>query len=279
MPTITASDGTRLHVDEHGDPAGRPVVLVAGFRAATTSWKSQQRALARAGYRVIALDKRGHGASEVGPDGGHTMQRHGRDIRDLLETLDLADVSLVGGSLGGNSIWALLADADPASRAATARVRNILIVDQTPKMLNDATWPHGFYGYDEQNRDTYFATGIPDPGRVPARSKGVVRIARVLRALQPQKLPRQLTPAELELIGDHARRDWRDTIASASVPVRFVAGAESELWPATHAAASAALNPLASSVVIPEDGHAANIEQPKAFNRVLLEWLARPAAE
>ncbi|WP_394553480.1 alpha/beta fold hydrolase [Agromyces sp. MMS24-JH15] len=279
MPSITATDDTRLHYDESGDPGGRPVVLVAGFRAATTSWKPQRRALDRAGYRVIALDKRGHGASEVGPAGGHTMERHGRDIRDLLEALDLADVSLVGGSLGGNSIWAMLADADPASRLATARVRDILIVDQTPKMLNDATWPHGFYGYDEQNRDRYFATGIPDPGRVPARSKGLVRIARVLRALQPQKLPRALTPAELELIGDHARRDWRDTIAATPVPVRFVAGAESELWPASHAAASAALTSLASSVVIPKDGHAANIEQPTAFNRILLEWLARPVVE
>lgn len=273
MPTISASDGTTLHYDEFGDPAGRPVVLIAGFKAAATSWKFQLKPLVAAGHRVIAFDKRGHGASDVGPAGGHTMQRHGRDIRDLLDTLDLADASLVGGSMGGNSIWAMIAD--PESAGAAARVRDILIVDQTPKMLNDDTWPHGFYGYDEQNRDTYFATSIPDPGRFPLRAKGLVRIGRLLRVMEPTKQSRELTPAELEVLHDHATLDWRETIAAARVPARFVAGAESEFWPAAHAAASAALNPLASSIVIPKDGHAANIEQPEAFNRVLLEWLAR----
>jgi hypothetical protein len=38
MPLITASDGARLGCLESGDPFGRPVVLVAGFKAPATSW-------------------------------------------------------------------------------------------------------------------------------------------------------------------------------------------------------------------------------------------------
>ena len=41
--------------------------------------------------------------------------------------------------------------------------------------------------------------------------------------------------------------------------------------------AAAAPNPLADSIVIDRDGHAANIEQPAAFNRIVLDWLARRA--
>ncbi|WP_127794850.1 alpha/beta fold hydrolase [Agromyces sp. LHK192] len=273
MTDFTASDGTRLHFDEHGDPAGRAVVLIAGFKAAATTWMYQTKALAKAGYRVIALDRRGHGASDVGPDGSHDMDRHGRDIRDLLDHLALEDATLVGGSMGGNSIWAMLAE------SGSARVRDVVIVDQTPKMLNDAGWAHGFYGFDASNADSYFATSIPDPGRFPLRSKGIVRIARILRAMRPGGGERGFTAAELELLNDHAKRDWRDAIAAADVPALFVAGAESEFWPASHAEASAALNRLATSAVIERDGHAANIEQPKAFNRALLEWLGRaPAA-
>ena len=116
MPEFTASDGARLNYLESGDPKGRPVLLVAGFKAPATSWKPQFAALEKAGYRVIALDRRGHGRSEVGPDESHTMDRHGADIRDAFATLGLEDVTIVGQSMGGNATWALLADGrSPAS--------------------------------------------------------------------------------------------------------------------------------------------------------------------
>ncbi|ANJ28414.1 alpha/beta fold hydrolase [Agromyces aureus] len=272
MPSITSSDDVDLHYLEWGDPSARTVVLIAGFKAAATSWRYQVKPLERAGLRVIAFDRRGHGRSGVGPADGHTMRRHGADIRDLLESLDLHDATLVGQSMGANSIWAMLR----ATPDAAARVRDVVTVDQTPKMLNDDDWAHGFYDYDATNRDTFFATGIPDPGRFPAKAKGLVRIARILRAMElPKGGKPTFTAAELELLHDHAIADWRSTIAATSVPTLFVAGAESEFWPSAHAAASAALNSLASSTVIAHDGHAANIEQPARFNDELLAFLAR----
>ena len=107
MPTITSSDGVPLSYLETGDPAARPVVLIAGFKASATSWHYQLKPLARAGHRVIAFDRRGHGRSGIGA-GDHTMDRHGADIHDLLTALELDDVTLVGQSMGGNAIWALV---------------------------------------------------------------------------------------------------------------------------------------------------------------------------
>jgi pimeloyl-ACP methyl ester carboxylesterase len=49
MATITTSDGVRLHYLDDGDPAGPPVVLLAGFRAPATSWSPQWDALRGAG--------------------------------------------------------------------------------------------------------------------------------------------------------------------------------------------------------------------------------------
>ncbi len=269
LPTITSSDGVRLNYLEMGDPTGRPVVLVAGFKAPATSWRYQLKPLARAGCRVIAFDRRGRGASEVGP-GDHTMDRHGADIHDLLAELALEDVTLVGQSMGGNAVWSLV------QQFGTGGIRDIVIVDQTPKMLNAADWAYGFYDVDETNVDTTFAAGIPDPGRHPVKSKGLVRMSRVLKAMEIPKGGRPtFTEAELALLKDHAKRDWRPVIADVDRPVFFIAGAESEFWPAEHAAASAALNPLASSTVIERDGHAANIEQPQRFNEALLGFLQR----
>ena len=270
MTSITASDGVRLDYTESGDPAGRAVVLLAGFRAPRTSWARQVRALDRAGHRVIAVDLRGHGTSGTG-DQTTTMARRGADLADLLEALDVRDAVLVGASMGGNTVWAYL-DAFGADRVA-----GVIIVDQTPRMLNSAEWPHGFYDYDEGNRDTFFASDIPDPGRFPLTRKGLPRIIRLLRALDTS-LPRTLSTDELAVLGDHATADWRPVIARTTVPVLFVAGAQSELWPSSHAGASAALSPLAASVVIARDGHAANIEQWREFNRIMLSFVGRLGA-
>jgi len=267
MPFITTDDGVRLSYTEQGTPDGQPVVLIAGFKAPATSWKPQQKALADAGYRVLSFDRRGHGLSER-PETGANMARHGDDVADFLDQLDLRDAVLVGGSMGGNTIWSYL------SSHSSERVRAVVIVDQTPKMLNSADWPHGFYDYTDDNRDTLFAVTVPDPGRVSIASKGPVRIGRLLKALGGGER-RELTEPERELLGDHAKADWRAVIARTEVPVLFIAGGESEFWPAEHAAASAALAPRGSSVVIEKDGHAANIEQPRRFNEALLGFLAK----
>lgn len=266
MTTIMADDGVRLDYTESGPATGRPVVLVAGFKAAATSWRYQVPALARAGYRVIALDIRGHGAAEhpVAVD----MDRRGRDVRDALDGLDLARAVIVGGSMGANTIWSYVA------QCGTERLAAAVTVDQTPKMLNTSDWPHGFYGYNESNRDTYFAEGIPRTGMGTPLYRRGRRLVRLLRAMSGAE--RTTTPGELALLHDHATRDWRPVIATADLPVLFVAGQESEFWPASHAAACQVLAPLGTSVVLAHDGHAANIEQPKAFNKALLRFL--PAA-
>lgn len=281
MPEIMSSDGVRLNYVESGDPKGRPVLLVAGFKAPATSWRPQLPALENAGYRVIALDRRGHGASGVGPSADRDtndlgpdntqrpMDRHGADIGDAIRELGLVDATVVGQSMGGDAIWAMLA------AGGGAGIRDLVIVDQTPRMLRGDDWEHGFYGYDDTNADTYFATGIPDPGRHSVASKGPVRVARLLKAMDLKAAKAGFTPAELELLNDHARRDWRPVIAASTLPVLFVAGRESEFWPCEHAAAAASLAPRGESIVIEKAGHATNIEQPKAFDEVLLRWLAR----
>jgi len=271
---MTTSDGVRLEYTERGNPSGGPVVLVAGFKAAATSWAANAVALERAGCRVIAVDRRGHGLSEA-VEHGATMARHGEDLHELLEALDVRDAILIGGSMGGNVIWAMI------DRFGTDRVAAVVIVDQTPRMLGSDEWPHGFYDYDASNADSLFANGVPNPGRVSVWSKGPVRVLRVVRALRGGRRAERGGPAyrpdELALLGDHAKADWRRTIAKTDVPVLFVAGDESEFWPASHAPAAAALAPKGRAVVIRRAGHAANIEQPKRFNTAVLEFLAELA--
>ena len=95
------------------------------------------------------------------------MARHGRDLGELLEHLDLTDVTLVGASMGGNTIWAYV------DQFGSCRLAGVLIDDQTPKMINTADWPYGFYGFTPENAGTYFAAGIPPT--TPERNRAAVR--------------------------------------------------------------------------------------------------------
>ena len=271
MPDITTNDGVRLHYTDEG--TGAPVVLVAGFRAAATTWVYQTEYLLGQGYRVLGFDRRSHGKSEDPPH-GHRMARHGRDLADLLDAAGLTgnrDVVLVGGSMGASTIWAYV------DQLGTADIRGIVTVDQTPKMSNEDEWTHGFYGYGADNLGTFFAAGPPDTGRgTPIAERGV-RLERLMTALNltPADLvPRPLPATALALLRDHAVQDWRDVVARIDVPSLFVAGRESELWPCEHAPAAAATNPLARSLVIEDCGHAANVEQPDEFNAALGDFLA-----
>ncbi|OON80023.1 alpha/beta fold hydrolase [Streptomyces tsukubensis] len=269
MPSMTTDDGVRLHyLDEGGD--GPPVVLVAGFKAPATSWKYQQPVLAAAGHRVLSLDRRSHGGSDD-PEHGHTMARHGEDLDQFLAALDIRDAVLVGGSMGASTIWSRVAS------FGTGRIRGVVTVDQTPRMLASADWPHGFYGYTEENRDTYFADGVPQTGRgtSPLRRPDVVpRLVSALGLSLKDGLKRPpLSPRALALLHDHAVSDWREVVDRIDVPALLVAARDSELWPCEHAAAAAEHNPLVGSVVLEKCGHAANIERPAEFNRVLLDFL------
>jgi pimeloyl-ACP methyl ester carboxylesterase len=101
-----------------------------------------------------------------------------------------------------------------------------------------------------------------------------VRIARLLKGLDAKAARAGFTAAELELLNDHAKRDWRPAIAATTVPVLFVAGRESEFWPCEHAAAAAALAPKGTSAIIEKAGHPTNLEQPKVFDELLGRFLA-----
>jgi non-heme chloroperoxidase len=266
MPTILTSDGVNLHYTDDGE--GQAVVLIAGFTASAESWELQRTALLAAGFRVLGFDRRSHGSSD-NPAWGQRMSRHGKDVRDFLDAAGLDRVVLVGGSMGASTIWAYydLFGAD--------RLRGVVTVDQTPKMINDEVWPHGVYGLTRTNVGTFFEDGVPDTGHGLPVEKSVQRVGRLIEALgRPPRMSDPRAPETWPLLQNHAEQDWRDVVARLSVPSLFIAGRESQLWPCEHATASAALNSRASAVILEDCGHAANIDQPDQVNEQLLKFLA-----
>ena len=266
MPTFrTTDDVTLAHTDEG---SGLPVVLVHGFTAPATAWALTVDALLAAGYRVVAFDRRAHGESET-PAHGQRMARHGRDLGELLEHLDLRDAVVVGASMGGNTLWAYVDQFGPG------RLAGAVVVDQTPKMLNADGWTHGFYGYGRDNAGTLFEHGVPDTGRGRTVDRSGAAVARLVERLgAPPAFRDGTAPETLPLLADHALADWRDVVRRFPRPLLMVAGGESQIWPCEHAAAAVANNPRGRARVIEDAGHAVSIDQPDLFNEALLQFLA-----
>jgi non-heme chloroperoxidase len=271
MPTFRTTDDVTLAYTDEGE--GRPVVLVHGYTAPAASWVLTVDALLDAGYRAIAFDRRAHGESET-PAHGQRMARHGRDLGELLAHLDLEGAVVVGASMGGNTLWAYVDQFGPA------RLAGAVIVDQTPKMLNDHGWEHGFYGYEPTNAGTLFANGVqvPGGGRTVDRSgPAVLRLVERLGA--PPAFRDPTAPETLPLLADHALQDWRDVVRRFPLPLLMLAGRESQIWPCEHAEAAVAGSLRGRALVIEDAGHAITFDQPDRFNEVLLDFLAGVDAE
>ena len=91
--------GQRLAYVDEG--RGAALLLVHGWPETMRIWWRNIAPLAAAGFRVIAPDLRGFGASDVAADGFHDVPSHSRDLAALLDHLGIAQVVLVGGDLGG----------------------------------------------------------------------------------------------------------------------------------------------------------------------------------
>jgi haloalkane dehalogenase len=97
--TISDDDGgtMRIHYVEAGDPQGRPVVVLHGNPSWSYIWRHQIRAVADAGYRVIAPDLGGMGMSDKPAElSDYSVARHVAWMRSaLIDELGLDDITFV----------------------------------------------------------------------------------------------------------------------------------------------------------------------------------------
>jgi pimeloyl-ACP methyl ester carboxylesterase len=101
-------NGIELHLLEEGD--GPLLVLCHGFPELAWSWRKQIPALAEAGYRVIAPDMRGYGASSApGETEAYDVLSLCGDLCGLLDAEGEEQAVFVGHDWGAHAVWSLAA--------------------------------------------------------------------------------------------------------------------------------------------------------------------------
>jgi 3-oxoadipate enol-lactonase len=250
-----------LHYTLHGHD-GPPVVLLHGLGSSSADWPEQQAALADR-YRVVAVDLPGHGGSPL-PDGPLTIEGMARDVAALLVRLELRPAHVLGLSLGACVALRLALE-------APGRVRSLTLVNPFARVQTTGPWDVARLGL------RLFLLGTAPMNAVAAH---------VARRLFPWPEQRGLYESAVVSLAATRRRayfaamralarfDARGQVTAIRHPTLIVAGDRDTSVPLAAKVALAAAIRGARLLVVPASGHATPHDQPDAFNRALLEFLA-----
>lgn len=269
MPFATTDDGVRLHYEETG--SGTPLVFVHEFAGDHRSWEPQLRHFGRR-CRAIAYAARGYPPSDV-PDSpaAYSQDRAADDILAVLDHLGLARAHVCGLSMGGfatlhfglrhpgRALSLCVAGCGYGAEPET-RERFRAEADAVVATLRE----QGMAAFAER-----YAYG---PTRVQFEAKDPRGFAAFKQALAEHSA---LGSANTQLGVQKERPSLYglvDRMAALDVPTLVLTGDED--WPCLAPGLLMKRTiPAAALAVIPNCGHAINLEAPDEFNRLLGDFL------
>jgi pimeloyl-ACP methyl ester carboxylesterase len=255
-------NGITMGFDDMG--SGPAVCLIHGFPLDRRMWWPQVQALVSAGYRVITPDLRGFGDSDA-PEGPYTMELFADDLVALLESLGV-ERSVVGGmSMGGYVLFNMLERYPEHIAAACFIVTRSGADDEAGKEKRSA-----------MARDLLKL----GPG-VAAEIFGKILFAAETANIRPELLAEvhgwmmEKDPLGLAggLLAMRERKDCTPLLSGFRLPSLVIGAGHDQAIPLDNAVTLAGGLPRHKLCVIPGAGHLANLEQPKAFNECLIDFL------
>ncbi|MEJ5309853.1 MAG: alpha/beta hydrolase [Anaerolineae bacterium] len=261
MPSIDLSDILCLHYEEVNPDGSPPVLLLHGLGSVGADWQSQFAALAQAGYRVLAPDLRGFGRSSAPPE--VSIQAMAQDMALFLERVEAVPAHVVGLSLGGTVALQLALD-------HPEMVRRLALVNTLARLRFPSLG----------DRLYFLARAILTRFLGPERQAEMV--ARRLFPRPEQQALREGIIRRISQTNPYAYRsamrsllqfDVTARLSELRMPVLVVTGAEDTTIPMPVQQTLAQGIPGARHVVVEKSGHGIIVDNPDAFNRILLEFL------
>ena len=271
MPYATTDDGVRLYYEETG--SGRPLLLVHEFAGDLRSFEPQMRHFGKR-YRTIAFNARGFPPSDV-PDqpSSYSQARAADDIRSVLDGIGEERAHIVGLSMGG---------------FATLHFG----LRHHDRALSLCVGGCG-YGAERDKRDAFRAEADVIAGAI--RTSGMQAFAEryafgPTRVQFENKDPRGFAEFKL-MLSEHSAigsantqrgvqkerpslYDLVEEMRRITVPTLIITGDED--WPCLLPGILMKQTiPSAALAVIPNSGHAINIEEPDEYNRIVGDFLAQ----
>jgi pimeloyl-ACP methyl ester carboxylesterase len=248
-------NNTYLAYDDHG--IGQPILFLHAFPLNRYMWQGELMSLlSDERYRLVALDWRGFGESEITTPVS-TMQLFADDVAGLMDSLGIQQAVLCSLSMGGYVAFAflrkypqrvsglILADTRPGADTPDAQVNreNVARIAETQGIgtIADLQVPRLLSEYTRQHHP-----------EVEMRVRQMIEAATVQGIAAASR-------------GMAQRADSTDLLAGITCPTLVIVGEQDTLTPPTLAQEYAAQIPDAQLVVIQHAGHLSNLEQPEAF--------------
>ena len=270
-----------FHVVVAGDEPGRPtVILLPDFPLHWWSWRRQIEDLANAGFRVIAMDLRGMGASDLQP-GPVELHDLAEDVISVADATGTTSYTVVGAGLGGSVAWAVahlrhaglqsivtvgaphplarLPRPERRARRALRQLRNPFL--RRRRLRNGSLVEEILTSWGGPDFAEHLQRVAPEYAADLQRVFAANAALELLRAETPSSASKKLLEG------------------AVGVPVLSVRGAEDSRVGATAFGSDAALSGAAvAHVEIPRAGHFPYEETPAQVTRILVDHLSQFAA-
>ena len=271
MAMISTND-INLSVEDSGGDS-RPVVLIHGWPLSGASWAAQVPALTKAGYRVIAYDRRGFGKSDK-PADGFDYDTLSDDLAGIMDELDLEEATLVGFSMGGGEVARYI------SRHGEDRLRSVVFAAAVPPyMMKTEDNPDGPLT-EAAAKDMEAGLRADRTAFFDTFTKGFFSVAGVLKVSEEDRQKAIVLchqsgqEAALGCMKAFATTDFRDDLPTVTVPTLVLHGAGDGTVPFTGSGARTHSAIEGSDLVVIEDApHGFNVSHADAFNKALIAFL------
>ena len=263
---VSTSDGVRLHVVDvgqaHAAPDAPVLVFVPGWTMPEWIFQPQIDEFSKH-YRVIAIDPRGQGESDV-PKTGYVHTRRGEDIAEVIDSLHVQHVVLIGWSLGVLDSLAYLHTHGDAALAGLVLIDNSVGEEPPPAASKDKPVPSGH----KPTHAEFMAAFVRGMFHRPQPAAYLNRLTQIcLRT--PERAANQLLAYPVP------RSYWKEAVYSTTRPVLYVVRPKF----AGQAGNLAAHHKAAETMVVDGLGHALFVDDPARFNATLADFLVRKVAK
>ncbi len=285
---ITAG-GVKTHYITAGEPTGRPVILIHGFGSCTHTWRMNIPAMAKAGYRVYALDIKGFGLTAKPRNTVYDLPAFTQHVLDFMDAMKVERAILVGNSMGG-AISMRVALTRPE------RVAGVVLVDAAPPGFDINSAPSRLLKNDKGE-----ASEKAKPEAIAAL-KGRFGVALAKSLITPKTIerglksayhdPKLVTPELVEIyyrpftidgaveaflaMTSKSDKDYAKLppVSTLKAPALIVWGRHDTVIPVSMADWFAKELPNAKKVILEKSGHMPHEEEADAFNALFAEFAA-----
>ncbi len=269
MPIIELSTG-KMHYDVQG--SGEALLLIPGFASGAWSWSWQTAELANR-FEVITFDPVGVARSTINPGETVSISSIAGDVAVLIETLGLASAHILGISFGGFV-------AQEFALRYSQRVRRLILASTSyggPKHVAPAMPVLAAFassdGLNTADRIRHYMTVAFTPDFVSERSDVVDRFCQLR---EENVVSREVYMQQLQ---SALSFDVENAVPVITAQTLVLTGEHDVVVPEANSRNLAAAIPNARLEVIGSTGHMAFVEKAGEFNRVVTDFLRRPANE